>query len=311
MAASLAALALTPGKSPPPAISPSFSSPAASPAIPRQRLRRHPRGRGSHRLSPEATITLLEIGGALQGASVPNGTGTVTGSGYVEAGHIWHPPSSARSRPAPLAPETPFSADGAILAANDIASLTVTGAAGIAGTSSNSVSISAVGQAYPGRCGPRLRQNLCHTRRLLRQFPRRLRPDAHSCSTARPVSVQSSLAATGPAAISSPASSPPLLGGPYGGSVLINSRSSSPPSPPLSSRATSSAPRPLPPAPTALSPAKSKPSLSTASPSPSPSASWTPMTHPTTPFSETRSDLMGPIALPAKPNTRTIRFGCS
>ncbi len=87
-------------------------------------------------------ITTLKIDGVLKGASFAAGAGTVTGSGYIEAGHIGSATLGAILAGTVAAGDT-VSADAAILAANDIASLTVTG--GITGAASNPVVISANG----------------------------------------------------------------------------------------------------------------------------------------------------------------------
>lgn len=95
-------------------------------------------------------ITTLKIAGALQGAVVPAGSATITGSGYIEAGHIGSATIGSIQAGSVGAGNT-VTGDGAILAANDIASLTVTGS--ITGDSTNPVVISAVGQVTPGPHG--------------------------------------------------------------------------------------------------------------------------------------------------------------
>jgi hypothetical protein len=87
-------------------------------------------------------ITTLKIDGALRGASFAAGAGTVTGSGYIEAGRIGSATLGAILAGTVAAGDT-VSADAAILAANNIASLTVTG--GITGAASDPVVISANG----------------------------------------------------------------------------------------------------------------------------------------------------------------------
>ena len=93
-------------------------------------------------------ITSLRIGGALTGGNIAAGAGDVTGSGYIEAGHIGAAVIGSIQAGTVGTPKT-VTDDGAILAANDIASLTVTG--GIQGQASNIVTISAVGEATPGK----------------------------------------------------------------------------------------------------------------------------------------------------------------
>lgn len=101
-------------------------------------------------------ITTLKIAGALQGANVISGS--LTGSGFIQAGHIGS--ATVGSIVAGFANQqgavkgggnATVIGDGAILAANDIASLTVTGS--ITGTYSNRATISAVGQLIPGKAG--------------------------------------------------------------------------------------------------------------------------------------------------------------
>ena len=94
-------------------------------------------------------ITTLKISGALTGADVATGN-TVNGSGYIEAGHIGALTVGSIHAGAAAAGSS-VTDDGAILAANDIASLSVTGA--ITGNSSNPVVISADGQLNPGKHG--------------------------------------------------------------------------------------------------------------------------------------------------------------
>jgi hypothetical protein len=94
-------------------------------------------------------ITTLKIGGTLQGANVPAGqSGAINGSGYIEAGHIGSATIHA-IQAGTIGSGSTVSDDGAILAANDIASLRITGS--ITGTASNPVVISAVGQLTPGK----------------------------------------------------------------------------------------------------------------------------------------------------------------
>ena len=93
-------------------------------------------------------ITTLKIGGALTGGTISAGAGDVTGSGYIEAGHIGSAVIGSITSGTVGTPIT-VTGDGAILAANDIASLTVTGS--ITGQASNAVTISAVGQVTPGK----------------------------------------------------------------------------------------------------------------------------------------------------------------
>jgi len=94
-------------------------------------------------------ITTLKIGGALWGADVPNGASpvTVNGSGYIQAGHIGSA-SIGSIQAGVIGSQNTVTNDAAILAANDIASITV---GGILGTSTDSVLISAVGQVNPGK----------------------------------------------------------------------------------------------------------------------------------------------------------------
>ncbi len=93
-------------------------------------------------------ITTLKIGGALRGADVPAGGYDIAGSGYVEAGHIGAI-TVGSIQAGTVGAATTVKGDGAILAANDIASLTVTGS--ITGNYVNPVVISAVGQVNPGK----------------------------------------------------------------------------------------------------------------------------------------------------------------
>lgn len=93
-------------------------------------------------------ITTLKIGGALTGGNIAANAGTVAGSGYVLAGHIGSATIGSIQAGTVGAGDT-VTDDGAILAANDIASLTVSGA--IQGDVSNAVTISAVGQLVPGK----------------------------------------------------------------------------------------------------------------------------------------------------------------
>jgi hypothetical protein len=96
-------------------------------------------------------ITTLKIAGTLSGADVPAGQpGSINGTGYIEAGHIGTAVIGAiQAGSVGVGTVNPVTMDGAILAANDIASLTVTGS--ITGTASNPVIISAVGQLNPGK----------------------------------------------------------------------------------------------------------------------------------------------------------------
>ncbi len=103
--------------------------------------------------STGGNINTLNIG-SLVGPAIPQNM-TLEGSGYIEAGHIGTLTAGYIQAGAAAAGAT-FSDVGAILAANDIGSLTVTGEApnttdGIDGTSSNPVVISAVGQLNPGK----------------------------------------------------------------------------------------------------------------------------------------------------------------
>jgi len=94
-------------------------------------------------------ITTLKIGGTLQGANVPAGqSGAINGSGYIEAGHIGSVTIHA-IQAGTIGSGSTVTDDAAILAANDIASLRVTGS--ITGVASNPVVISAVGQLNPGK----------------------------------------------------------------------------------------------------------------------------------------------------------------
>jgi hypothetical protein len=93
-------------------------------------------------------ITTLKIGGSLTGGNIAASAGDVTGSGYIEAGHIGSAIIGS-VQAGTVGTAGTVTADGAILAANDIASLTVTGA--IQGASTNAVTISAVGQVTPGK----------------------------------------------------------------------------------------------------------------------------------------------------------------
>jgi hypothetical protein len=93
-------------------------------------------------------ITTLKIGGALTGGNITAGAGKVTGDGYIEAGHIGSAVIGS-IQAGSVGTAGAVYGDGAILAANDIASLTVTGA--VQGTSSNAVTISAYGQVTPGK----------------------------------------------------------------------------------------------------------------------------------------------------------------
>ena len=101
-------------------------------------------------------ITTLTIGGALTGGSLNPGAVTMNGSGYIMAGHIGAATIGSIQAGA-IGTQNTVTADGAILAANDIGSLTVTG--DIVGTpaapayNANPVVISAVGQLTPGKTG--------------------------------------------------------------------------------------------------------------------------------------------------------------
>jgi hypothetical protein len=97
-------------------------------------------------LSSFGNISLLKIAGALQGADIASGIGTVTGSGYIEAGHIGSAIIGSIQAGTVGTGDT-VTDDGAIAAASDISSLSVTGAAGIVGNSTNAVEISAYGRA--------------------------------------------------------------------------------------------------------------------------------------------------------------------
>jgi len=97
---------------------------------------------------PSGNITFLKIGGTLQGADIPASTGTVTGSGYVEAGHIGAALIGS-IQSGTVGSGDAVTDDGAILSANDIATLVVTGS--VAGNTSNPVEISALGQSSPGK----------------------------------------------------------------------------------------------------------------------------------------------------------------
>jgi hypothetical protein len=167
------------------------------------------------------TISLLRIAGALQGANIPDNTGTVSGSGYIEAGHI----SSAiigSIQAGTIGANDTVTADGAILSANDIASLAVTGAAGIAGTSSNPVVISAYGQAVPGKTDLAFgRISVAHDvtyANFLAGYDQSLNP-LNGAASIGSVIVGGNWSGSNLIAGAQPAN----IGGPFGSSVLINS----------------------------------------------------------------------------------------
>jgi hypothetical protein len=165
-------------------------------------------------------INLLKIGGTLSGGTIPDNTGTVTGSGYVEAGHIGSAVIGSITSGTAGAADT-LSNDGAILAANDIASLTVTGS--VTGTSaSNPVVISAYGQVNPGKTDLAfghitIGKNVTYTN-FLAGYDQTLDP-LNGAASIGAVVVGGNWAGSNLIA----GAEPPLSGGGFGDSILITS----------------------------------------------------------------------------------------
>jgi hypothetical protein len=95
-----------------------------------------------------SSITSLKIGGALAGADITGTGSTVQGSGFITTGHIGSAIIGSIQAGSVAAGNT-VTDDGAIRAANDIASLVVKGA--ITGDVTNPVVITAEGQVTPGK----------------------------------------------------------------------------------------------------------------------------------------------------------------